>query len=222
VKRVIGVVAVVATLAGCSSSGGGSGTPSVAAPAPSVEPSPSASLLADIPPDAFLQPADLGPGDVLTKDVANDVALNPCGGQVAETDSMMVTREFIGFRYYFRGRKDSDGYGTEVITSYRPGGAEAYLSEVRRGLAGPCGRYEDAEYRYENTITAERFGGDDAIRISRKSVWKPNARTLSGIYVVVVRIGDLVVVLQVYEGYDGVDNPAYVDRIVTAALDRAN
>jgi hypothetical protein len=129
VKRVICVVAVGATLAGCSSSGGGSGTPSVAASSPSVEPSPSAS---------------------------------------------------------------------------------------------PRGRYEDAEYRYENTITAERFGGDDAIRISRKSVWKPNARTLSGIYVVVIHIGDLVVVPHIYEGYDGVDNPAYVDRIVAAALDRAS
>jgi hypothetical protein len=220
-KQIVGIVAVVAMMAGCSSSGDGPATPSPQVLSGSVEPSPTTSLLTKIPPEAFLQPADLGPGDVLTKDVANEVDLHPCGGgRTAETDTMLVTREFVGFRYYFRHSKDFDGYGHEVITSYRAGGAEAYLSEVRRGLAGPCARYEDAETLNENTITAERFGGSDAIRVSRKNTWKANGR-VSVVYVAIVRFGDVVVVLEFIEGYDGIDDPANVDRVVAAAINRA-
>jgi hypothetical protein len=218
-KHVVGIVAVAALLAGCASPAG-PGTPSVPASSGSVEPSPTTSSLVKIPPEVFLQPADLGPGDVLTKDVVMEAELHPCGGKVAETDTMIVARAFVGFRYYFSRRRDFDGYGHEVITSYRAGGAEAYLSEVRRGLSGPCARYEDAENRHENTVTAQGFGGNDSIRVLRKSTWKANGR-VSVAYLAIVRFGDVVVVVQALEGYDGIDDPANVDRVVTAAITRA-
>jgi hypothetical protein len=218
-KQIVGLVAVVAIAASCTPSGG-PGAPSAQTPSSSVEPSPAESVLAQLPPEVFLQPADLGPGDVLTKDVVNEVVMTPCGGRVAEADATLVTRVFIGFRYYFARRPTFDGYGHEVITSYRAGGAEAYLNEVRRGLAGACARYEDAENLHENTITAERFGGNDSIRITRKSTWKPNGRA-SVAHIAIVRFGNAVVVIQIVEGYDGIDDPANVDRVVTAAVNRA-
>lgn len=218
-------VLVAAVLAACAPPGGAPTSPDtqpstpVTATSPTVVPT--ATALTEIPPAAFLQPEDLGPGDAITDGMVLEAWLNICGETRLGSDGMLATQSYIGFRYYYSGNRDaSDGYGYEVMSSYRPGGAEAYLAEVRERVAGPCSRFEDDEYVIEHAVVAEAFGGDDAIRILRRTTFTANGRSNTS-YGVVVRFGDVVAFICVITPWDGSDHAGYVDRIVAAALSRA-
>jgi len=217
-KRIIAVAGAVLALAACAPSDAPHTQPATAS---SSSPTPSGTPLTEIPPAAFLQPDDLGPGDVLTEGMVLEAWLNICQGALLDSNASVAAQTYVGFRYYYSGnRRESDGYGYEVITSYRPGGAEGYLAEVRDLVAGPCARAENEESIVEQTIVAEGFGGDDSVRIRRLDTWKPNGKV--GIsYVSVSRFGDVVVFLSIAVPWDGSDHAPYFDRIEAAAVGRA-
>jgi hypothetical protein len=212
-KRLLGVTVLVIALAGCAPSGGAGAKPDASASA-TVAPSPTPTPLTAIPPTAFLQPEDMGPGDVLTEGMVMAVDLNPCGGTGTGVDVVMAARKYVGFRYYFTGGSEPDGIGYEVITSYRAGGGEDYIAEVRDGLASRCARYENEDTIFENTIVAERSGGDDSVLTERRMIYKPNGH-VSSYYSAAIRIGDVILFIE------GPGRREHMDRIVAAALVRA-
>jgi hypothetical protein len=127
------------------------------------------------------------------------------------------------------------GYLTHAVTSYKHGGAEAYLEEIRESLTR-CSQYTemiapiesanfDGTVHHEVSLVAEGFAGDDSVMFSHTS-WQVHlgvawhVTTLVGI----VRLGSLVVALEV-SGSEGIredlrTDRADMDRFMLAAMNR--
>jgi hypothetical protein len=117
----------------------------------------------------------------------------------------------------------------EVIASYPPGGAEAYLTEMR-GLVGRCPKITytpkpGAEDNHESrlyAIVAERFAGDDAVMISKiySADFGLGPLKETG-YFVLLRFGDIVITIDADGWHPESVDRAHLDRLVSAAVSRA-
>ena len=226
-QRILGVLAVTVALAGC-------GAPAIPVDAGTAAPTTPAPVITEIPAAAFLQVADLGAwGSIADKatGLVPPSGLDPCGNRTPRaSDKMIVVSEWILVLYGFTrtiepytNREIPTGEAYEVITSYRPGGAEAYLNELRdavrecpKALHTPRPGYEDHQESTSYAIVTEHFAGDDATMISR--TW---SGTFSDVlksetsYFAAVRIGSVAIAMEVRG-----DRP-HVDQLVTSALSRA-
>jgi hypothetical protein len=237
--KVLGVIAITCALAGCTAPNvvvvDATASPSAAATTTTPAPAMTA-----IPASAFLAIDDLGPGGKTWDKgvVSGPVWLHPCAtavGPPAIYGERAVVFDWRLFEYGFSGRIDpftnqidQDGQVYEVISYHRPGGAEAYLAEIRRLVTVACPRwdikpvpgYEDMHLVRSYAIVAERFAGDDALLISDTLTGQSQGRPFSDLELhVIIRIGDVVVILDVTNGGAG-NIRAETDRLVTAALAR--
>jgi hypothetical protein len=233
--RVMGVVVVVGVLAGCGPAAPGA-DPSAAHTTGTPTPSPGPPPITDIPEAAFLQTKDLGKGGYLVDGPAETTdAISPCWGAPLRSDSLRVVREEVVGTYRFVARYDTvnkrpvpDGPVNEVITSYRAGGAVAYLDEVREQVARCQKEVVDQPFldktvavTWTRTIVAENIGGDESL------IWR---RRSSGIYagrrhetndmIAVIRLGDVAILIHIGISPDlPLRDP--IDRLAAAAVRRA-
>jgi hypothetical protein len=232
VLRVIGLMAATGVLAGCAPTPPGAepSATSVATPTASAAPA-----ITDIPAAAFLQTKDLGKGGYLVEHGQGTDAISPCWGMPLRSDALRVVREEVVGTYRFVARYDKvnkrpvpDGTVNEVITSYRAGGASAYLAEVREQVARCATQVVEEPFlgdtvavTWERTIVAENVAGDESLIWRRKSSGRYAGRTHeTNEFIAAVRLGD--VVIMVHVGISpGLPLRDPIDRLVAAAVRRA-
>jgi len=212
--------------------------PATSSAAVSASPTTPVAAITEIPAAAFLQVGDLGAGGSLAKndEVVPPGRMDPCKSGVPASESMIAVQKWILALYRFTDNRESytnrkipDGTAYEVITSYFPGGSEAYLAE-QRDMVKRCPKIhyttppgvEDHKESTSYAIVAEHFAGDDALMISQKwsGVYYNTLKTDTSFFAV-VRIGDALVTINA-DGWeqDSADR-RHVDRLVAAALRRA-
>jgi hypothetical protein len=234
VLRVTGLFATVGVLAGCgpvTSVADPSAAPATVTTTTSTPPA-----ITDIPAAAFLQTTDVGKGGYFVKQGITSDAISPCWGAPRPSDSMLVVREEVVGTYRFLARYDTvnkqavpDGYINEVITSYRAGGASAYLKEVREQIARCATEVYNEDFlnneivvvTLTRTIVAENFAGDDSLIWRRKRSGRYSGRLYeNNDMIAVIRLGE--VVLVVHLGINpGTPLRAPIDRLAAAAVRRA-
>jgi hypothetical protein len=226
-RRIVGALAI-ALLAGCTNA------PSTANPTTAPSPSAAASSPAPelkIPPEALLQQADVGEGEIL-QTVPGTTVQSPCFGQPPlPSDGMWTDRKtrdlsyrFTDAREAYTNRKIPNGYAQEVVLAYRPGGAKAYFKDLRDSLTRCATVPFDGGERWEQGILEEGLGGDESVLWRR--LWRPaptakNQKTATTL-VTVVRVREVVLLIEFHSMTgDGTINRAHVDRILKAAINRA-
>jgi hypothetical protein len=229
VRRVIGPMVAVGVLAGC-----GPVTPVAdpsAAPATGTPTTSTAPAITDIPAAAFLQTKDLGKGGHLVEQGERSDAVSPCWGAPRQSDSMLVVREEVVGTYRFVGRYDTvnkrpepDGYVWEVITSYRAGGASAYVDEVREQItrcAKDVVKEGPTAVTWTRSIVSEGLAGDESLMWRRKSSYRYAGRVYeTNEFIAVIRLGDVVVLVHIAVN-PGIPLRDPVDRLVETAVRRA-
>jgi hypothetical protein len=179
-------------------------------------------LRTKIPATAFLQVADVRYPE---SKQPNDPKWVPkfCGTAALGPTNTVAIRQTATF-FFGDPNKTLEGTVAETITQYRGAGAPAYLQELRR-LVAACPVDTKTEPGDRHTIVPGASLGDESVVVrSVSEVTVPygpeeEKKDLAS-YLVVIRVGNAVTVLQV-EGWEMVDPSAeQVEHLSRAAHDR--
>jgi hypothetical protein len=150
--------------------------------------------------------------------------------------SFMVTRKDVVVRFRYTDNRDDadrpieDGDAGESIIAFSPGGATAYIMDLRDQL-DRCATVDRGDgHVWYQTIVGDNFDGDESL-IWQKN-WtgpEPGGTFTETELIAVVRLGDVLVVVDAFGKKVYLDattrstpvDRALVDRLVAAAVDRA-
>jgi hypothetical protein len=219
---VLCVVVAGGTLVGCEGGTAAEGpTTRGSADASATADVSTAPPVTDIPDAAFLQPPDLGTGRIVPKGYGTD-ALAPCYKQPVTADAQLTHREQIVGVYKFSARKveQPDGIVWQIISVYRPGGATAFLAEIRAQIARCPTTPDPPNYTREASILAEGFGGDESLLWLRKGIYSGDGAYDENFdFVALIRFREIVAFLHVLA--NAMNERADADRLISAAITRA-
>jgi hypothetical protein len=218
----VSVLVALTLLAGC---GRGSGPEPVPGGSASPAPTSTAPPVTDITDAAFLQLEDIGVGKWVrfVTDALGTDAVAPCYKSYAKTDSQLAYREEkVGsFKFSNRPVEQPDGTVYHVISAYRPGGAAAYLTEVREQIARCANTvHDDGVVTLQRSILAEGFAGDESLLWTRKMIYQAGGVHDENFgFIGVIRFRDYVVL--VHTTAKTMDGRTHADRLLAAAVKRA-
>jgi hypothetical protein len=151
-----------------------------------------------IPTAAFVT-APSNPAGVKPKEGGFFLPQTFCG--LAPTHETVIARRTRTIQYYRPGASSPDASIHQTISTYRPGGAEKFMLQMRTVTDGCTGDFEGGNTLDYRQLPWQPDQSDDHLLVERGTdpTGSP-ARTIS--YLVVMRLGDVVTVLNVY-GRDG-------------------
>jgi hypothetical protein len=174
-----------------------------------------------IPLSAFLQPADLGGVTPSQPDADLRPSLRPPkpGNDARYRSTALLRAEGAITALY--PVADGPTVLLEYVAKYRGGGADRYVTEVRRALAGRQGRTDrDGQW----TLLRTRVAGRDSLLIRLRERFEDPDRgpVVHDFYIVVARTGRVVVALTDLGWETGSGHQQLVLDLVPAALRRAS
>ncbi|MCA2216572.1 hypothetical protein [Jidongwangia harbinensis] len=170
-----------------------------------------------IPDAALLQPADLGgatPQPFADGDRSALLPPQPCTGATYPSAALRRAGRSVSALVGVDGRANSV---LEHVATYRSDGARRYLRELRRGLAA-CTGPDHQEARW--TVLATGVAGDESLLLERR-VHLDYAESYHHSYVVVARVGRVLVVVADVGWETTGGNRAFARRLGTRAVQRA-
>lgn len=196
---------------GTASLGTSTPTPTTAPPASPAPPAPAKVVLPDASARRLIQAGDTAQSaarEALSSDRQLRMVTLPCATAAPASDALVVDRNAMNMSFSLNAQPIFQTV-SESLTSYRPGGAAQYLSELNAALTRcPTDRVTTF------TVAARSFAGDESVLIL-------NTFQNGSSYRAVIRAGDVVMVLDVQPLESGQTERATADTMIDVALKRA-
>jgi len=191
-------------------------------PSPTSAPAPSRPVsIADASAGRLLQasdaPSTYGREPLSAAELAASARL-PCATTDAATDAQVLDRNGMTMSFGLQPSQGFDSQAFQTLTLYRPGGAAQYMSDLGAALA-TCPADQGRSYAAD----ASNFAGDESvlIRVNPAPPSDPAIPYTASWYQVVMRAGDVVMILKVTPFESGSVPRQTIDTMLDLAISRA-